>query len=140
MAGGTHLDDDDLIAGINVTPLVDIMLVLLIIFMVTATYVVAKSIPIDLPKAVTGEDVVTTFAVTLTKDGQTYLDGVARPMDEVRLRIRAARQTNKDVRAVVAADREVTHGRVVEIIDLIREEGISKFALNIQAREKKTTP
>jgi len=138
MAGGANSnDEDDLIGNINVTPLVDIMMVLLIIFMVTATYIVAKSIPVDLPEAATGEDVVTTFAVTLTRDGQTYLDGKAMTLDEVRKRIRTARSTNKDVRAVIAADTEVIHGRVVAVIDAIREEGISKFALNIQAPKER---
>jgi len=133
MAGGAQQNDDELISAINVTPLVDIMLVLLIIFMVTATYIVAQSIPVDLPEAATGEDVVTTFALTLTKDGKTYLDGRAMDLKEVRERIRSAVKTNKDVRAVIAADREVTHGRVVNVIDIIRDEGITKFALNIQS-------
>jgi len=133
MAGGAQQNDDEIISAINVTPLVDIMLVLLIIFMVTATYIVAQSIPVDLPEAATGEDVVTTFALTLTKDGKTYLDGTAMELKEVRERIRSAVKTNEDVRAVIAADREVSHGRVVNVIDIIRDEGITKFALNIQS-------
>ena len=54
MAGGAHMDDDDEITGINVTPLVDIMLVLLIIFMVASNYIVKEAIEVNLPKAATG--------------------------------------------------------------------------------------
>jgi biopolymer transport protein ExbD len=76
---GTGGDDDDLIADINVTPLVDVVLVLLIIFMVTATYIVRASIEVDLPRAAHGGEAVgTVLSVVLTKDGQVFLDGVQR--------------------------------------------------------------
>jgi biopolymer transport protein TolR len=130
-------NDEEMITGINVTPLVDIMLVLLIIFMVTATYIMARSIPVDLPEAATGEDVVTTFAITVTSDGNTYLDG--RKVDEGTLQgnIRSAKAKNKDVRVVIAADADVRHGRVVRVIDLIRKEGVAKFAINIDDEKGK---
>src|SRR6185295_7892028 len=77
--GGYQSSDEDggqMISGINVTPLVDIVLVLLIIFMVTTTYIVNPSIKVDLPKAATGSDQVkTTLGLTLTKDGSLYLNG-----------------------------------------------------------------
>src|ERR1041384_5523841 len=82
MAGGADSyqsgDDDSgqIIAGINVTPLVDITLVLLIIFMVTTTYIVNPSIKVDLPKAASGTDQTkTTLGLTLVKDGTLYLNG-----------------------------------------------------------------
>ncbi len=133
MAGGARDDDDGgMITGINVTPLVDVVLVLLIIFMVTATYIVARSIPVDLPKAATGEEIVTTFALTLTKDGTVWLDGQRSSEDQIKSAIRAATKNNSEARAVIAADREVQHGRVVRIIDLVRREGVSRFAINIE--------
>ena len=134
MAGTGKSDDDDggMITGINVTPLVDVVLVLLIIFMVTATYIVARSIPVDLPKAATGEEVVTTFALTLTKDGTVWLDGQRSSEPDIQRAIRAARKNNAEARAVIAADREVQHGRVVRLIDLVRREGVSRFAINIE--------
>ncbi|MDJ0764633.1 MAG: biopolymer transporter ExbD [Myxococcota bacterium] len=135
MAGGIRHDDDEIITDINVTPFVDVSLVLLVIFMVTATYIVAQSIPVDLPEAGTGEDVVTTFAITLTTDGQLYLDG--EKVDEPRLRseIQKSRDKNDDVRVVIAADKAVQHGRVVRVIDLVRKEGVAKFAINIESEE-----
>src|SRR3954454_8030485 len=79
MAGGSHFEDEEagrMITDINVTPLVDIVLVLLIIFMVTTTYIVNPSIKVDLPKAATGSDQSrTSLALTLTKDGALYLNG-----------------------------------------------------------------
>jgi biopolymer transport protein ExbD len=132
MAGGAREEDEGMITGINVTPLVDVVLVLLIIFMVTATYIVARSIPVDLPKAATGEEVVTTFALTLTKDGTVWLDGQRSSEGEIKTAIRAARKNDNEARAVIAADREVQHGRVVRIIDLVRREGVSRFAINIE--------
>lgn len=137
MAGGAKFDDDEIISDINVTPFVDVALVLLIIFMVTATYIVAQSIPVDLPEAGTGEDVVTTFAIALTTDGQMFLDGEKRDEAGIRAKIRKAREKNEDIRIVIAADKAVTHGRVVRVIDLIRKEGVAKFAINIDAEEEK---
>ncbi len=137
MAGGAKFDDEEIISDINVTPFVDVALVLLIIFMVTATYIVAQSIPVDLPEAGTGEDVVTTFAITVTADGQLYLDGEKKDEAGVRVKIRKARELNEDIRVVIAADKAVTHGRVVGIIDLVRKEGVAKFAINIDAEEEK---
>jgi biopolymer transport protein ExbD len=135
MAGDTNQDDDEIISNINITPFVDVTLVLLIIFMVTATYIVAQSIPIDLPEAGTGEDVVTTFAITITANGQFYLDGKKIDDSTLRRKIRSAQKENDEVRVVIAADKKVEHGRVVRVIDLVRKEGVAKFAINIDSEE-----
>jgi biopolymer transport protein ExbD len=132
---GNGGDDDDggMISGINVTPLVDITLVLLIIFMVTATYIVRQAIQIDLPRAANaGESTGTTLAVMLTKDGDIYLDG--RKSDETGLRnaARNAAAKDKDTRVIIGADKNALHGAVVHVLDLIKGEGIAKFALNIE--------
>lgn len=132
MAGGAR-DNDDIISDINVTPFVDIVLVLLIIFMVTATYIVSRAIPVDLPKAASGEDITTTLALTLTKNGDLYLDGRKVGENEVKRAIGSARRNNREARAVIAADKEVAHGRVVRIIDLVRRQGVSRFAINIES-------
>ncbi len=131
VAGGG--DDDDMISGINVTPLVDIVLVLLIIFMVTATYIVREAIEVDLPRAAhAGEATGTTLAVVLTKDGVIYLDGVRRTEAELAARSREAVAKDKDARAIISADKSALHGAVVRIIDVVKGEGISRFAINIE--------
>jgi biopolymer transport protein TolR len=129
MAGAAA--DEDEITGINVTPLVDIVLVLLIIFMMTASYTVAPAIRVELPKASTGEPTEqSTLSLVLTREGALYLNNTRVEADEVRRYIREQRAAGKDLQAVVAADAQVIHGRVVGLIDLIRAEGVSQFALN----------
>src|SRR5688500_14854623 len=107
-------DDDDIISGINVTPLVDVTLVLLIVFMVTAKIIVSQGMPMDLPKAASGEEVQNVFSVELSMDGKTRVDseGVAND-DAIMDLAKQARGKNKDVRAVIRADKKVEHGRVI---------------------------
>jgi biopolymer transport protein ExbD len=125
--------DDDIISGINITPLVDIVLVLLIIFMVTATYIVREAIEVDLPRAAHGGEATgTTLAVVLTRDGAIYLDGVRRSEDELSARTREAVARDKDTRAVISADRASLHGAVVRVIDVVKGAGVSRFAINIE--------
>jgi biopolymer transport protein ExbD len=127
--------DDDMITGINVTPLVDITLVLLVILMVTASYVVSRAIPMELPKGATGEGTPTTLSVSIDKDGQTFLD--AEPIAEpaLRARIKSAHDADPETRAVIAADGRTTHSHVVHVIDLLRRENVTKFAINVDPEE-----
>ena len=132
MAAKLEGDDDDIIADINVTPLVDIMLVLLIIFMVTATYIMNPSIKVDLPKAVTGDDTqASTLAIVLEKSGALYLNG--KPITEQALAdaVRLAKATKPDTQAIISADLQSSHGEVIHLIDLIKLNGVSRFAINI---------
>lgn len=134
MAGGAKSSDDDggLISEINVTPLVDVVLVLLIILMVTATAIVAKTIPMDLPKAATGEQTTTTLAVSIDQAGKLYLDAKPVSAEALRSSIQRAQKNQADVRAVIAADGRIAHAKVVEVIDLLRQENITKFAINVR--------
>ncbi|MFL5261267.1 MAG: ExbD/TolR family protein [Anaeromyxobacteraceae bacterium] len=125
--------DDELISEINVTPLVDITLVLLIIFMVTATYIVREAIEVDLPRAAhAGESTGTTLAVVLTRDGAIYLDGVQRSEADLAVRTREAVARDKDTRAIISADQSLPYGRVMHLIDVVKGQGIARFALNIE--------
>ncbi|MFH1129982.1 MAG: biopolymer transporter ExbD [Pseudomonadota bacterium] len=126
-----------LITDINVTPLVDIMLVLLIIFMVTATFIVRDSLEVHLPEASTGESrKVTLLAITIAKNGQLSLNGVPKQESEIRAFIRQKRSQKMSLETVIAADKDVSHGRVVHIIDLARSEGVTKFLLNVLKPQK----
>ena len=136
MAGTFKHDDEDIISDINVTPFVDVSLVLLIIFMVTATYIVAQSIPIDLPEAGTGEDVVTTLAIMMTENGDVYVDGIKTDDVAIKKVITKTRKENTEVRVIIAADKKVEHGKVIRIIDLVRKLGIAKFAINIDSSKE----
>lgn len=121
------------ITGINVTPLVDIALVLLIIFMVTATYIVALTLKVELPRARTGEETpVSTLALTLGRRGEVLLNGRAVDDEAIRAAVRQEMTEKKDVQVIISADREVTHGTVVRYIDLTKQLGVFKFAINIE--------
>jgi biopolymer transport protein TolR len=120
------------ITGINVTPLVDVVLVLLIVLMVTAGYIVSQTIPVDLPKGATGETTSITLAITLDARGRTFLDGQPVARDSLRTRIRQAHARDPEARAVIAADGSTRHREVVGLIDLLRQEGVSRFAINVQ--------
>ena len=123
-----------MISGINVTPLVDITLVLLIIFMVTATYIVNPSIKVDLPKAASGSDQTkTTLLLTLSKDGHQYMNGQAADDGAIVGFINSTLPQSPDLQAVIAADRAVSHGQVVHVIDLVKRAGVKRFAINVEA-------
>ena len=120
------------IAGINVTPMVDVVLVLLVIMMVSATYIAQQSLKVELPKTATSDEVAASpIAVTITRDGAFSVDSV--PVDEHTLieRLRGAVRANADLSLVITADEHASHGNVVHVIDLAKVEGISKFAINV---------
>src|SRR3954451_17498372 len=121
------------IVGINVTPMVDVVLVLLVIMMVSATYIVSQSLKVQLPKTATSdEEVSSTAAGTITKDHKIHWNNA--DVDEPALiqNLRQAHAASSDVNLVVSADKDVPHGDVVHVIDLAKIEGISKFAINVE--------
>jgi biopolymer transport protein ExbD len=125
-------DEDGIISGINVTPLVDVTLVLLIVFMVTAKIIVSQGMPMDLPKAASGEEVQNVFSVELTVDGKTRVDSMAVASDDsISELAKQAKSKNKDVRAVIRADKKVEHGRVIRVLDLLKQAGVAKIAFAV---------
>jgi biopolymer transport protein ExbD len=137
VAGGSSYGGDEdagrMIVDINVTPLVDITLVLLIIFMVTASYIVSPAIKVDLPKAASGTDQAkTTLALTLMKDGGLYLNGQRSNDQAVVAYIGTELPKNPDLQAIIAADRVVPHGDVVHVIDMVKRAGVHRFAINVE--------
>ena len=135
---GTNGNSKTPITAINVTPLVDITLVLLIIFMVTATFIANPQIPIDLPKAATAEkSEPQTFAVVITKNNELFLDGEATTEDQIGQFIDNRLKNTPDLQVVISADREAMHGNVVRIIDLVRSHNVQKFAINVEPADEK---
>lgn len=137
MAGGALDQQDDAeITGINVTPLVDVMLVLLIIFMVTSTYIVQQSIQVQLPKADTGENTpkLKNLAFVVDKSGVIFLDGKPISLEDIASRVAAEKSADPTVQlqALVAADKETPHGFVVGLIDAVRRQGITDLAINVE--------
>lgn len=131
----TSENNDGPITAINVTPLVDVVLVLLIILMVTAGYIVSKTIPVDLPKSATSESTSLTLAISIDASGQRYLDAEPATEAELHERVRTAHARDPEARAVIAADGATPHRNVVGVIDLLRQEGVTRFAINVQPQE-----
>ena len=134
MAGTTRRRG--IIAEINVTPLVDIMLVLLIIFMLTAHLIAKQAIEVELPRAATSTTTTpTTIAVTLTRDGALYLNAAPVTAEQLRAAVREAVRKDPRTQAIIAGDKAVSHGRVVWVLDTIRTLGVTSFAIQIQPGE-----
>ena len=137
MASSDSDDEDGIISGINVTPLVDVTLVLLIVFMVTAKIIVSQGMPMDLPKAASGEEVQNVFSVELTLDGKTRVDSQGVDSDDSVLELaKQARAKNKDIRAVIRADKKVEHGRVIRVMDLLKQAGVARLAFAVTPAQR----
>jgi biopolymer transport protein ExbD len=125
-----QVHDDDGIHGINVTPLVDIMLVLLIIFMVATRLEEPGALGVDLPRASTAsEPPVSMLSLVIAKDGTLKLDGRAATLPEIEA---AAHRASADASAVVSADKGVAYDRVVAVVDAVRRGGVHKLALSAE--------
>jgi biopolymer transport protein TolR len=133
VAGGINLDDDDGINEINVTPLVDVMLVLLVIFLVASVYIVKDAIEVELPKAAKTSDVVeTTLAIVIDRNGTLYLNGNPANESTIASACQTAAAANPNSQAIIAADNDVKHGNVIKVIDLVRNNGLARFAINVK--------
>jgi biopolymer transport protein TolR len=132
---GSQTPRGGIIEGINVTPLVDIVLVLLIIFIVTAKMVVAPSVPLDLPQASQGEEVQTIFSVAIAKDGSLHIDGKPAEDSALATSAKAALAKDKELRAVIQADGDVSHRRVIDVLDRLKGAGLTKVAFGTVQRE-----
>lgn len=131
-------NSEDMISGINVTPLVDIMLVLLIVFMVTAQLIASQSVPLDLPKAATAGTTQTLLTVTVDERGALAANGRALANPEaLGAEAQRALAGNRDLRVVIAASRAASHGMVMTALDTLRSAGATKIAF---AAEKTHTP
>ena len=136
----TSQQDDDIISGINVTPLVDIILVVLIIFIVTASLVLRHNIPVELPQAQTGEQSVDGLInLAVTAQGELYLNGRPGGLDDIPALVAEVRQKVKEsggkVSAFISADTQARYGKFAEVIDRLRLEGVSDIALDTQPPE-----
>lgn len=131
-AGGDH---DDAISEINVVPLVDIILVVLIIFMVTAPMIMKPSIKVNLPKAASGDSATPSqLNIAVTSDGKMSLNG--SPASDEAIRAKAIEQVTKnpEVQAIISADKDTPHGKVVAVIDIVKGAGVKKFAISIDKK------
>jgi len=132
MAGGSLYQDgeDEGITNINVTPFVDVVLVILVVFIVTAKLIVARGVEIDKPKASTGGEVQSTLRVSVTEKGELFVNGDKFPDDASALaRIKQVAATTSKPKAIIAGSRKGAYGNVMHAIDLVQQAGITAIAL-----------
>lgn len=138
MAGGAFSSDDDVIQGINVTPLVDVVLVLLVIFMVTAPVIYQSAIKVQLPKAQSGEQTSqqSPLSFTITREGTVMWGKDPVDWDTLSARLAELVKSTPDpnsLTAMVSADEATPHGAVVRLMDTLRRNGLARFALNVES-------
>ena len=136
MGGPTNFDSEDPISEINVVPLVDIILVVLIIFMVTAPLVMKPTIDVNLPQAASGEaaNKPKTLEVIIDQTGTFFLNGKTVSLDELKSQAALEATNSPESSAVLTADKSVTLETLTEIIDAIKTSGIKKVGFSIQKK------
>ena len=129
--------EDSTFASINVTPFVDVVLVLLVIFMITAPILVKDIIDIKLPKTNTGDgQLAQTLGVAVNRDGNILLNGVLTDDEGLKAAAAQALIINSDSQAIISGDVDVPYGRIVKVIDLLKTAGLEKFAVQIEQEKK----
>lgn len=128
--------DNGLIGGVNITPIVDVCLTLLIIFIVTASTIMNRSMPVNLPRAATAEAAPPSILnVAIARDGQVFLDGRPGRIDDIPAAVEAARARTPEgakLAGFVSADVDAPYGRFAEAVDRLRLAGIADIALDTQ--------
>lgn len=126
---------DEIMSEINVVPLVDVILVVLIIFMVTAPMIMKPSINVNLLKAASGEATTPSkLNITIGNDGKLNLDGEMVEDAQVQAKAQEEVAKNPEIQAIIAADKDVPHGRVVSVLDIVKGAGVKKFAISIDKK------
>jgi biopolymer transport protein ExbD len=125
------------IAAINITPLVDVMLVLLVIMMVSATHIVSQTMKVNLPKTGTSDGgAPSVAAVSITADHEIYFNRELVDSTQLEQKLFAIAQTDPNLTVVVSADAAADHGAVVGVLDLARGQGITNFAVNVERKRE----
>ena len=131
----TKLDDnDDGINEINITPFVEVVLVLLVIFMVTAPAMMKESLKVNLPKTLTSDLTSKTdsIGVSITKDGQVLFNGKLLSDENLQNELRTISKNAPDTNFLISADTETRHGDVVRMIDRLKKNNLNRFALQVE--------
>jgi biopolymer transport protein ExbD len=127
-------EENSPIAAINVTPFVDIVLVLLVIFMVTAPMLMKNAIELHLPKAASGSptEPQNQLGIAVTKQGQILINGQLTTQDGVTSLVQGLLKNHPNGQAIISADQDARHGDVVRAIDLVQSAGLKRFAIQIE--------
>ena len=135
MAGMDTGSDENggLLSSINVTPFVDVVLVLLVIFMVTAPIIAKDLMNVRLPKTESGDGKgMSTLGLSVNKQGQVLLNGVPITDEGLRAEVKKTLASDKDAQAIIAGDVETQYGNIVRVIDIVKSAGLQKFAIQVE--------
>ncbi len=126
-------DDEEIISDINMTPLIDIMLVLLIIFMVTSSISFQQGLGVDLPqvsqKGEMGEDAPRAIIVTLTKEGTLFMNGKKVALEDYQQQLTLLLKEMKTTHIVLEGDHQAQLGTVVNLMDQAKLAGAQQFSI-----------
>ena len=123
------------ITEINMTPFVDIVLVILIIFLLTATVMMPRTFSIALPKATQADKLEKTVVIiSIDREGQIAINGTKVPQDQDFDRIFTGQVQGKEPQAVIAADKETRHGRLIEVIDRLKRLQVQRIGIEVEQR------
>jgi biopolymer transport protein ExbD len=129
----SSLEDDGTVTGINVTPMVDIMLVLLVVFMVTASFVSESILKINIPKTADAETSATpSLAVAINEKGEFFLKNVKQNPEGLKAGLAREVSFNPNVRVTLSADSKLPYQQVVDVLDIIKQAGVAHVALASQ--------
>lgn len=121
---------------LDLTPLIDVVFLLLIFFMVSTTFVQdAAGLKIDLPRSDNRDaiDAKQDVSIRVAADGGVFVDDAGVTLESLREHLAAAAKKNPETMVVLEADQAVDHGRVVEVLDLARDLGLTRFAIATEA-------
>jgi biopolymer transport protein ExbD len=128
--------DDGPVADINITPFVDVVLVLLVIFMVTAPALMQNGLKIELPKSQSTDALAPeSLGVAVTESGQLLLSGRVLSEEDFLSAARDAVERNSEIQAVISADKNSKHQSLVVAMDLLKRAGLDRFAIEIRPDE-----
>ena len=126
-------EDDGTVTGINVTPMVDIMLVLLIVFMVTASFVSEQGLKISVPKTQDTETSTTvSLSVAVDDKGDLLFKSAKTNAENLKAALIREVSLNPDTRVTLAADSRLAYQQVVNVLDIIKQAGVTKVALTTE--------
>lgn len=127
-------DDGEGINDINITPFVDVVLVLLVIFMVTAPAMIKESLKVNLPKTLTSDITTKTASVgiAITKEGQVLLNGKLMGPESLQNELSIIAKNAPETNFLISADTDTRHGEVVRMIDILKKNNLNRFALQVE--------
>ena len=133
--GGFGSDpNDELVTGVNITPIVDVALVLLVVFLVTSSLIVSKSIQVEVPRAATGtETSVGLLAFVVTSAGDLFVNGQPARVEDIPGAVTEARRRidpGQKLSAFVSADVAAPYARFAEVVDRLRQVGVTDITLD----------